>query len=151
VGLVRVVSKRIAVGVVLPTTDSCVTIWWGWAPRTVPSSSLGWFQRLVLPAASWPVSMRSQSVPSRGCDVKFGTAWASRGCFRVGDTICVGISPVGVDRGTIRLWSQWSVVMCRTLIYPCVLFQFKFDCLKSKTSRFAVRAKKGLKNIPLIV
>jgi hypothetical protein len=80
VGLVRVVSKRIAVGVVLPTTDSCVTIWWGWAPRTVPSSSLGWFQRLVLPAASWPVSMRSQSVPSRGCDVKFGTAWASRGC-----------------------------------------------------------------------
>jgi hypothetical protein len=33
-------------------------------------------------------------------------------------------------------------VMCRTLIYPRALFKLKFDGLNSKTSRFAVTAKK---------
>jgi hypothetical protein len=99
----KLTMKRIAVGVVLPTTDSCVTNWWGWAPRTVPSSSLGWFQRWVLSAASWPVSVRSQSAPSRGCDVEFGTAWTSRGCLgRVILSVLESVRSVPPDR--YRSW-----------------------------------------------
>jgi hypothetical protein len=53
------------------------------------------------------------------------------------------------DSGTVCYWNGPSIVRGHILIYPCILFKYKFNCLNLKISYFLLFEIKKFKKIQI--